>query len=314
MGNVTRYREAERRLWNDAGIVPREHAVELARVGTTARVLEVGEGVPVVFFTGGPMAAATWAYVAAAATGVRCLLVERPGTGLSEPLPRAIDHTRLRRHVTELTVDVLDAFGLDRAALVGSSLGGYSVLASAIAHPQRVDRIVLAGLPAFVPGWKQPAFFTLLRTPVIGRLLLAAPVTRASARMSLKQMGEHQALANGRIPAAMIDWTRAWQRDTDTMRNDAATIVACGTRTAGFDPSLDLTSAELASIEAPCHAVVGTEDIVGGEDLGRALVAALPKATLEVWDGAGHLPWLGDPTRFAAAIRSFVAAAQQNRG
>ena len=314
MANEGRYREAERRLFTDAGVVPREHAVPLRRVGTMARVLEVGEGVPVVFFTGGPMAAATWAYVTAAATGVRCLLVERPGTGLSEPLPYVPDHTCLRRYVTDLTADVLDAFELDRAALVGSSLGGYSVLASAIAHPQRVERMVLAGLPAFVPGWKQPAFFTLLRTPVVGRLLLAAPVTRASARMSLKQMGEQQALRDRRVPDAMIEWTRAWQRDTDTMRNDAATITACGTRKGGFDRSLDLTPAELSAVEVPCHAIVGTEDIVGGEDLGRALVAHLAKATLDVWEGAGHLPWVGEPTRFATTIRSFVAAEQRNRG
>jgi pimeloyl-ACP methyl ester carboxylesterase len=301
-----RYREAEAALFADAGIEPAERRIDLAAVGTTVRVLETGDGPPAVFFTGGPMAAATWAYVVAHAEGVRCLLVERPGTGLSAPLTAPPDVERFPGYLTELTRDVLDGLGLDRAALVGSSLGGAIALRSAAALPDRVDKVVLVGCPAFVPGWSQPRFFTLLRTPILGRLLLGAPVTRSSVRMGLRQMGHGRSLAAGRIPGPMLDWELAWQRDTDTMRNDAAMIVGLGSWRRGFDDRLDLDAADLARVEASCVLLLGTEDPVGAEPVGRRLGSLVPDLAVEMIEGAGHLPWLDDPVRIADRTAAFV--------
>ena len=121
--------------------------------------------------------------------------------------------------------------------------------------------MVLAGCPPFVPGWRPPGFFTILRMPLLGRLFLALPATRASVRMALKQFGHTASLQADRIPLPMIDWERSWQRDTDTMRNDAAMIKACGTLRGGFDDSLELSAADLARVTAPCHIVVGTDGL-----------------------------------------------------
>lgn len=306
-----RYRRAEAALFQAAGIDPTERQIDLPTIGTSVRVLDHGVGDPVLFIPGGPNAAATFAEVAAHMNGLRCLLLDRPGTGLSEPLPTVPDADTLPDYVEQLVVDVLDALALDRAHLVGSSVGGYTALRAAAAHPGRVDRLVLAGCPAFVPGWTAPGFFTLLRTPVVGALVLHTPATRGAARMSLRQMGHQQSLRMGTISPEMVDWVRAWQRDTDTMASDAAMIVACGTRAGGFDPALDLAPDDLARVEARCHILVGTDDIVGAGDTARHLAQLLPHATLEVWDGAGHLPWLDDPARFGAAVASFLALADQ---
>ena len=305
---LERYREAEVALFADAGIQPTEQWVELASIGTAVRVLEVGEGPPAVFFTGGPMAAGTWSYLAAhmRAEGIRCLLVERPGTGLSGPLPALPDVERFPGYLTDLTCDVLDGLGLEQAALVGSSLGGCIVLRSAVAFPERVDKVVLVGCPAFVPGWSQPRFFTLLRTPILGRLMLSAPATPSSVRMGLRQMGHARSLAAGLIPEPMLAWERAWQRDTDTMRNDAAMIVRLGTWLGGFDDRLDLESDDLAAVKAPCLILTGTADPVGAGPVGRRLASLLPDASLEVIAGAGHLPWLDDPTRLARRTAAFI--------
>lgn len=312
--NEQRYRDAERRLFADAGIAPAERVIALPSLGVRARVLEVGEGAPVLFLHGGPNAAATWAYVAATLPGIRAILVDRPGCGLSEPPRETPDHRTLPGYVAQLTADLLGALGLERATLAGSSFGGYAALRSALALPGRIDRVVLAGCPAFVPGWSAPGFFSLLRTPLVGKLILALPATRGSMRMSLKQMGEHRALRAGAIPAAMLEWTFAWQRYTDTMRNDAAMIVAAGKWRRGFDPSLDLTSADLAGVATPVLILSGTEDPVGGEPVVRNLAALLPRATVEMLPGAGHLPWLSNPARFGEAIVEFVGAGSPAAG
>jgi pimeloyl-ACP methyl ester carboxylesterase len=301
-----RYRNAERALFADAGIDPIERRIDLPTLGTAARVLEVGEGHPAVFLHGGPDAAATWSYLAAAAEGVRCYLVDRPGCGLSEPPPAIPTAAELPGYVAQLSVDVLDALELDQATLVGCSFGGYSALRSAAAHPSRVEGVVLAGCPAFVSGWSPPRFAALLRTPLLGRLLLAAPATPRTVGMSLRQLGHERSLAAGRIPEAMLAWVLAWQRHTDTLRNDAAMIIGCGTWRGGFDPSLDLEDRDLCAVQAPCLVLSGTDDPVGGIDVTRRLASALPDATVEVLDHVGHLPWLDDPVRVATHISEFA--------
>jgi 2-hydroxy-6-oxonona-2,4-dienedioate hydrolase len=306
-----RYLDVERRLFEDAGIAPEVRTLDLGRVGSPARVLDVGEGRPIVFFHGGPNAAATWSYVAfaLAGRGMRCLLVDRPGCGLSPAPPFVPDATMLPRYLEDLSADVLDALEIDRAAVVGSSLGGYQAIRAAIAHRDRVSSVVLAGCPPFLQGWNQISFFRLLRTPLLWRLLLAAPVTDASVRMGLQQMGETKPLKAGSIPGPMLAWVAAWQRDTATMRNDALMIRACGTFRGSFDPSLDLTNEELAAVGVPCLVLVGKDDPIGG----AAFVGArLPNAEVRELADVGHLPWLAEPTRVADEIAAFVASAKHD--
>lgn len=304
-----RYRQAEEALFADAGITPVEHRIRVTGVEGDVRVLEVGEGEPVLFLHGGPNAAATWAYVAAEVSrhGIRCLLLDRPGCGLSARPSTVPDASSLGDYLARLSVDVLDALDLESVTVVGSSLGGFAALQTAAASPDRVRRVVLAGCPAFVPDWTPPGFFALLRRPLTRALLLRSPATRSAAAMSLRMMGHRVSVKAGRIPDPMIGWIRAWQAFTDTMRNDTAMIVACGDRTA-FDPRLDLTPADLAAITVPVTALFGADDPVGGRDVGETLVAALPNATLDVLPDGGHLPWLDDPAWLAGAIRTAVRA------
>jgi pimeloyl-ACP methyl ester carboxylesterase len=183
-------------------------------------------------------------------------------------------------------------------------------LRAAAVMPDRVERVVLAGCPAFVPPWKQPRFFTLLRTPLLGRLLLAAPVTRASVRMALRQLGHARSLRAGRIPPVMLAWERAWQRDTETLRNDAAMIVELETRRDGFDTRLDVDADALRAVRSPCLVLVGTDDPIGAEPVARTLASSVPSATVEVFEGFGHLPWLDDPAVIAERVVAFVHGSQ----
>jgi pimeloyl-ACP methyl ester carboxylesterase len=301
----TAYREVEDHLFDEAELEIDEVMVPLARLGVRARVMVAGEGDPVLFLSGGPDAGATWAHAVAQMSGVRAFLLDRPGTGLSEPPRRLPRVDTLASYMADLTADVLDGLGVDRATLVGCSFGGAAALRSAAALPDRVSGVYLAGCPAFVPGWSAPGFFTVLRTPLIGRLVLQLPTARWNTLISLRLLGHQKSLAAGHVPAPLIDWVHAWQRHTDTMKNDAAMIRANGTWLGGFDPSLDLDEETLSRVMAPCHVVVGTDDPVGAADVGGRLASALPDATVEVWEDAGHLPWYDDPARFATSFEAF---------
>lgn len=143
-----RYREAEQQLWREAGATPTEHFVRLPWRDAQVRIQEVGDGPSMLFLHGGPNSGSTWAFLAARLQGFRCLLVDRLGTGLSEPLP--LDRDGLNTFVRRFVAKVLDGLELERTHLVASSFGGYIALHAAIATPERVGRTVQLGAPPMI--------------------------------------------------------------------------------------------------------------------------------------------------------------------
>ena len=111
----------------------------------------------------------------------------------------------------------------------------------------------------------------------------------------------------------MLAWVLAWQRYTDTLRNDATMIIGCGTWRGGFYPHLDLDDNDLSAVKVPCLVLSGTDDPVGGVDITERLASSLPDATVEVLNNAGHLPWLDDPERVAVTLSDFVHDARPRR-
>jgi 2-hydroxy-6-oxonona-2,4-dienedioate hydrolase len=297
-----RYREAEATLWGTVGLAPSEHHVRLATTGTTVRVQEVGDGQPVLFIHGGPNAGSTWAPMVAHLAGFRCLLVDRPGTGLSAPYP--ITTTNLPRIGAAFVSDVLDGLGIDRAHVVASSFGGHLALRSAIAHPDRIGRMVQMACPALTEGDRIPAFMRLLTRGWIRRVVNALPPNERAARSILRQIGHGKSLDADRIPQAFLDWYLDLQRHTDTMRNDGEMIGQALPHRA----ELTLSDDQLAQAEVPTLFWWGSDDTFGGEDVARQLVGAMPHAELTMVPDAGHLPWLDDPAAAARATSAFLSA------
>jgi 2-hydroxy-6-oxonona-2,4-dienedioate hydrolase len=301
-----RYRAAEQALWASVGRTPVEHRVHLPANDVTVRVQEVGEGPPVLLLHGGPNSGSTWAPLVGHLDGFRCLLVDRPGTGLSDPLPRPLTAEWAEPFADGFVGDVLDALALDRVHLVASSFGGYLALRSAAATPDRVDRMVQMACPAFAPGMGTPPFMRVMGLRAGRWLLGALPPSAAAGRATLRQIGHGASLADGRISQPFLDWYLALQRHTDTMEHEVA-MIASAVRWRGFDDRLTLRPEVLAAVTAPTAFLWGVDDTFGGADVAEALVAALPDATLEMVPDSGHLPWLDDPARAAAFVAGHLA-------
>jgi hypothetical protein len=81
-----RYRRAERAFWETYGLAPTERVVTVGSPPVRLRVQELGSGEPVLFVngTGGP--GAYFAPLLAELPGLRCLVLDRPGWGLSAPV------------------------------------------------------------------------------------------------------------------------------------------------------------------------------------------------------------------------------------
>jgi pimeloyl-ACP methyl ester carboxylesterase len=301
------YREAEVTYWASLGLQPREQHVRLASTGTTVRIQEVGEGDPVLMIHGGTNAGTTWGPLVDHLSGLRCLLVDRPGTGMSAPYP--ITASNLPRIGAAFVADVLDGLGIARAHVVASSFGGHLALRSAAAHPDRIRRMVQMACPALSPGERVPPFMRGLSRGWVRWFANTLPPSERAARMILRQIGHGASLDAGRIPEAFIDWYLALQRSTDTMRNDGELIGAVLPSRLQTELSEDL----LRAVTVPTLFWWGADDTFGGEETARHLADLLPDAQLTLVPRAGHLPWLDDPQAAAAATAAFLHAEVVNR-
>lgn len=300
-GNTEAYREAEARFWRSyGGRLPEERRIRLARLDLEVRVLEIGEGPALAFLHGGPNAASTWAPLAAHLTDFRCLLVDRPGCGLSDAPPRP--PKRVRDHMVTFMDDLSDAFEGSVTGVVASSFGSFTTIAHQVEHPQKALPSVHFGCPALAPGSKVPIRFLLQGLPGFGWVMTRMqPPTLETARKSFAWIGHGVSLAKGRIPRVGLEWYAALLANTSTRKNDFAMF---GNIRPGRD---QLTEQDLARVSVPTSLFWGEDDMFGGADVARRMAGTIPGASLELVAESGHLPWLDFPEMAADHVRQFFS-------
>lgn len=305
--NEDRYRQVEQQLWASLGLDPVERRVRLDRLGVMARVMELGDGPLVVFVHGGSASGANWAPLVARLDGFRCVLLDRPGCGLSEPLD--LDLTDLGRFgevAGALLADVLDGLDEPHAHVVATSLGGHYALRGAAAHPERIDRMVEFGYVPGAPLTRLPVSMRMATLPGLGRMMTSVPPTRGMVRTILRQLGMGAALKDGRISDEMVEWFYALLRHTPTMRNET-NLPRDLVQKAGKGAE-SLPSSLLAQVRCPVMFAWGECDPLGGADVARSFVPRLPAGELELWADTGHAPWIEHPARAAALVTGFLRA------
>lgn len=147
---AARLEEVEQRLFARYGVTPRAFDVTLADPALRVRVLESEDGPPLLLVHGSGTSASTWAPLLPHLPGRRLLAVDLPGFGLND----AHDYSwrPLRTHAVAQMRSIVDALGLARVAVVGTSLGGWWALSLALAEPERVSAVATLGTPALAFG------------------------------------------------------------------------------------------------------------------------------------------------------------------
>ncbi len=300
-----RYAELQAKVLADTGVVARSRFVRLAKPAVRTHVLETGAGAPVVLVHGGGGFAAEWAGIMKPLAERYALFApDRPGCGLSDPFDYR--KTDLRAHAVDYMGSLLDALELPRASLVGSSMGGYWSLAFALAHPERVERIVLVGAPAGLDRWIPP-FMRLLGLPVVNRLIYAT-IARPSLE-STRQVYQQICVADvDKVPPDVLQLAHLSETQPGAI-DSWLTMLERFMTIRGQRQDLILRG-ELPRLSAPTLFVWGDRDAFAPPSSGQDASRTMKDARVEVVEGACHLVHLDQPQRVASLVGDFLGASR----
>jgi len=217
------------------------------------------------------------------AADFRVLFYDNRGIGDSDVPPGPYT----ARQLAEDALAVLDAAGVERADVVGTSLGGMAAQELALGFPERVRRLVLAcTTPGGLSAHSMPQQTV--------ELMLAAPTL--APEVALRRFVEN-ALAPG-APDALVDRIFSLRLANPFDPQGWQSQAAAGVAFDAFD--------RISGIEAPTLVVTGTEDAVIDPRNAELLAERIPAARLERVPG-GHLFFWEDPARFVTLVKEFLS-------
>ncbi len=265
--------------------------------GLDIHVKRRGQGEPVfVLLHGFAASLYTWHAVMEPLSQLGTVIAyDRPGFGLAEhPLTWQGQNPYSPEMQVELVIGLLDHFGIKRAILVGSSAGGSISMQVALAHPERISALVLVD-PAVYHGGGAPRWLhAVLATPQMRRL--GPLVTR-------------QILSRGRDLIKL-----AWH-NPDLLPQDMVEYYQKPFKVENWDKALwefslasrpSALAKRLGEITLPVLVITGDDDRIVPTRDSVQLASALPHASLQVIQNAGHLPHEEQPQAFMEALTSFI--------
>ncbi|UZK70689.1 alpha/beta hydrolase [Sphingomonas sp. S1-29] len=222
----------------------------------------------------------------------RIVRLDLPGHGLTGEDPTH-DYSTARQ--VEIVDRLVRALGIDRFAIGGNSMGGGVAWSYALAHPARVNALVLVDST----GQPDP---TYAEPPLVMRIA-RLPVLRDLATMVTPRSWIEQALPSAygdpaKVDAAAIDLYWELLRYPG---NRLATIDRFAT------PNTPATPETLGRIAVPTLILWGTDDRMIPASSGDWLASHIPGAELVTYPGIGHLPMEEAPDATAREVDRFLS-------
>jgi 2-hydroxy-6-oxonona-2,4-dienedioate hydrolase len=295
---------AETAVFDHYGVHATSDMLDLDEPAMRVRVVTVGSGPPTVLLHGAGMAAPVWGPLLPHLPGRTLHLVDLPGCGLTDGID--LSDADYPAHQAAFVAGVLDALELERAPLVGASLGGWYALRLAVTAPERVSALALVSAPAMaLPGARLPMIMAVLGQPTIGRAInaMSPPPSAGMTRRMLAMIGGNGDLDD--VPDVMFEALAAAMGLSRQTTLTAAPVMYRGRRAL---PDVVIDHGELAACHVPTLFIWGDKDKVHGPDAGRRAVDLLPNGSIEVLDG-GHGIWFDQPDRCGEALTAFLSSA-----
>ncbi len=251
----------------------------------------MGTGPDVVLLHGNPSNTYTWhKVIEPLAARYRVHAIDLPGYGFSDkPTDASYSTDWLARQV----VGYLDAASVERAVLVGNSMGGHVASETAILFPDRVAGLVLIGASGLSNG-EYPLSLRMLGWPVVGPMLRSLPA---------------RGLVRKRLEAAVYDPTQVTDADVDAMYAPLRSAGGTNGWLARMQQRVPPDRAErVQTVTAPTLVITGDSDMTVSPEESRRYHELIAGSELLVLEQTRHLPQEERPERTVREITRLVDA------
>ena len=275
--------------------------------GVRLHYLDEGAGPPIFMLHGlaSQLQSFTFALSGRLRESYRLIMVDRPGSGYSALAPAATLKEQAR-----IVAGFMTELGIDRALVVGHSLGGALALALAVDHPERVAGLALIAPATQAQGEVPPALKPLaIRSDPVRYLvgwLLAVPMSMRNRDQVLRALfGPDRVPDDFGTRGGALLATRPW-----TYRAACRDLVEAGGEFGAY-------AARHGEIRVPVGVLFGDGDhILDPRVHGEGLRRQLPDVDLQLLPGGGHMIPLvrgGETAAFIERIAAKAGLAAQSR-
>jgi pimeloyl-ACP methyl ester carboxylesterase len=244
----------------------------------------------IIFIHGAGDSAAVWErQTAAFSKDHEILAVDLPGHGARLSENGLDSHNKNAAEVCRL----MDAHKIDRAVVVGHSMGGGVAMMLGLNHPERVQALVLVAT---------------------GARLKMRPEFMEQARKTAEEFGNRmpgsthiipaEQMVHPGVPAEIVDWLK---------RNIGKASAQATYADFQANNSFDVMS-RLSEIKAPTLVVGGSDDRMAPLKFTEFLANAIPGARMEILTPSGHYPQVEQEESFNRQLEAFLSGILADAG
>lgn len=255
-------------------------------------------GPPVILIHGLGVYIENWeTTIPALAQAYRVYAMDLVGFGLTDK-PKNAPYTPA--FMARFILDFMTTMGLDRAHIVGHSMGGGLALQFVTDYPEKVAKLVLVNSAGLSNDIGLP--FRILSVPLIGSLL-SRPSRKGSEQAMKMLVYDHSIVTD-----SVIDWDYEMSRGPGAHRAAMKVIRAAvspfGVRRDVFEP----VATKLPELAAPTLVIWGDHDRVLPVADAEIARQKIPNCRVEIFQNCGHVPQWEHPDQFNALVLEFLQA------
>jgi pimeloyl-ACP methyl ester carboxylesterase len=246
---------------------------------------------PIILLHGTAASLHTWeGWAQALKTKRRVIRFDLPGFGLTGPSP---DGNYTSENYVRFIAAMLDKLGVQHCVLAGNSFGGYVAWTSALAQPDRVDRLILvdAGGYALAPS-SPPLGFRIAQLPVLNRLF-ESTLPRGLVEASVRAVYGDPS----KVTPELVDRYYEIALSEGNRR-------ALAQRFAQARPGE--LAARIPELKLPTLILWGGRDQLIPPEAAARFHRDISGSKLVMFDDLGHVPHEEDPGRTVAAVKAFL--------
>ncbi len=219
----------------------------------------------------------------------RVILMDCPGWSKSDPVVCTGSRSELNARALK---GLMDALKIERAHLIGNSMGAHSVTAFALANPTRIGKLVLMG-----GGTGGPSQFVPMPTEGIKLLqaLYRDPSIENLKRMMAVFVYDASSLTEELFQARLDNMLQRREH----LDNFVKSLAANPRQFTDYGP-------RLSEISAPTLVIWGRDDRFVPMDIGLRLLWGMPNAELHVFNKCGHWAQWEHARKFNAMVLDFL--------